>query len=261
MRIVLGAIQHETLSPRCHSAVFFHDESCTPSVCTPMRAAIQRMAAPTSARERPFRTSFPAASVAHARRLHRSRPREAQRCSRILARPKGKALACNSSRDGGAAPGCHPLAWASCIKRENSVSPSSSPTMKCVAHPCNSSSVAAASSPTSIKFLASIRSKENSICRDPKRSAMTLCACSHTAVFFHEVSCTPSVFSPMCREIRRTAAATSARSILSAGLRPRPGVGARVPRLHQCRPRDVPAVQRQTMLLPPLGMSRCQPAS
>jgi len=31
-----------------HSAVFFHDKSCTPSVCTPMRAAIRRMAAPTS---------------------------------------------------------------------------------------------------------------------------------------------------------------------------------------------------------------------
>ena len=51
-----------TLSPRSHLEVFFHDESCTPSDCTPMRAAIRKRPHPprSSARERPFRTSFPA---------------------------------------------------------------------------------------------------------------------------------------------------------------------------------------------------------
>ena len=34
---------NKTLSPRSHSEVFFHNESCTPSVCTPMRAAIRKL--------------------------------------------------------------------------------------------------------------------------------------------------------------------------------------------------------------------------
>ena len=53
---------NKTLSPRNHLEVFFHDESCTPSDCTPMRAAIRKRPHPprSSARERPFRTSFPA---------------------------------------------------------------------------------------------------------------------------------------------------------------------------------------------------------
>ena len=53
---------NKTLSPRSHSEVFFHNESCTPSVCTPRAHARRnsKKAAPTSARERPFRTSFPA---------------------------------------------------------------------------------------------------------------------------------------------------------------------------------------------------------
>ena len=33
---------NKTLSPRSHSEVFFHDESCTPSDCTPMRTAIRK---------------------------------------------------------------------------------------------------------------------------------------------------------------------------------------------------------------------------
>ena len=49
---------NKTLSPRSHSEVFFHDESCTPSDCTPMRAAIRKR--PHPPREGPFRTSFPA---------------------------------------------------------------------------------------------------------------------------------------------------------------------------------------------------------
>ena len=85
---------NKTLSPRSHSEVFFHDESCTPSDCTPMRTAIRKRPHPPRRgrvlSERPFQP----ASVAHARRLHRSRPRDVPAVQRrmMLLPPLGSPL-------------------------------------------------------------------------------------------------------------------------------------------------------------------------
>ena len=88
----------------------------------------------------------------------------------------------------------------------------------------------------------------------------TLSPRSHSEVFFHDESCTPSDCTPMRAAIRKRPHPPRRGSVLSE--RPfQPASVAHVRRLHQCRPQDVPAVQRRMMLLPPLGMSRCQPAS